>query len=93
MGNLSGVAPDFKKMSVSIMPGWTLHANIFGFSAARNSSVLICASFEVKYPESPTTCFVGKAIAPAVFPNTTARLALAVGKNAFAAMMIDLTFV
>ncbi len=93
MGNMSGVAPDFKKISVSIIPGWTLHTNIFGFSAAKNSNVLICASFEVKYPESPTTCFVGNAIAPAVLPNTTARLGLAVGKNAFAAMTIDLTFV
>lgn len=41
MGSISGVAPDFRKISVSIIPGWTLEKNMLGFSAARNSRVLI----------------------------------------------------
>lgn len=93
MGNMSGVAPEPLNILVSIIPGWTPQKNMLGFSAARNSRVLICASFERRYPKSSMTCFGGRQMAPAVTANTTARVELAVEKKAFAAITVDLTWV
>lgn len=81
MGSWSGVEPDLLKMVVSIMPGWTLATNIFGFSTDKNSKVLIIAVFEAIYAERPLVICGGKARAPVVTPNTAACLVLAVGKK------------
>ena len=93
IGSVSGLAPDFRNISVSTIPGCTLATKMFGFSAARNSNVFTAASFEVKYPESPGVPTGGKTRAPAVTPSIDACVLLATGRKAVAAMMIDFTLV
>ena len=48
IGSVSSLAPDFRNIPVSTIPGCTLAPKMFGFSAARNSNVFTAASFEVK---------------------------------------------
>ena len=97
IGSVSSLAPDFRNIPVSTIPGCTLATKTFGFSAARNSNVFTAASFEVKYAESPAESpgvpSGGKTRAPDVTPSIDACVLLAVGRKAVAAMMTDFTLV
>ena len=87
IGSVSGLAPDFRNIPVSTIPGCTLATKMFGFSAARNSNVFAAASFEVKYADNPGVPTGGKTRAPAVILSIDACVLLAVGRKAVAAMM------
>lgn len=93
IGITSALPPLFRNMSVSTMPGCMLATKMFGFSAARNSRNLTCASFELTYAERPGSIAGGRALAPVVTPRIAAWDGLAEGRKAFAVSITPLTLV
>jgi hypothetical protein len=79
-------------MLVSTMPGCKAAAKTVGFSAAKNSIILIRVSLELMYADMFTSLAAGKTTA-AVSATTAARVGFAVGKKALDAIIVPLTFV
>lgn len=79
-------------MLVSTIPGCRAAAKTVGFSAARNSIILIRVSLELIYADRFTSLAAGKTTA-AVNATTAACVGLAVGKKALDAIIVPLTLV
>lgn len=79
-------------MLVSIIPGCRAAAKTVGFSAARNSMILMRASLELMYAERPFSWEAGKTTA-AVSATTAACVGLAVGRKTFVVIIVPLTLV